>query len=77
MIRLFLSKLFLVIFVFLPIILALLYGIINPKNSFLLGRRWQYKNEVEPSEFALDVHRFFSIVILIVVVGLLILLIIS
>lgn len=72
-----LAKWLLAIFIYLPVILLLMNGIINPKESFLLGRRWQFKNDVEPSEFALDIHRFFSIVFLIVVILLLILLIIS
>lgn len=72
-----LSKWLIIIFFFLPIILALVYGIINPKNSFLLGRRWQFKNKVEPTEFVLDMHKIFCIAMLIVTIIILFLLIIS
>lgn len=58
-----------------PIILALVYGIINPKNSFLLGRRWQFKNKVEPTEFVLDMHKIFCITMLIVIIILFLLII--
>lgn len=71
------TKWFLVIVVLLPTILILLYGIIKPKESFLFGRRWQFKNDVEPSEFTLDMHRLFAIAILIVMFILLEVLIIS
>lgn len=65
-------KWFVIIFFILPIILFLLYGIIKPKESFMLGRRWQFKGEVEPSEFALDMHRIYAIALLIVVIIILI-----
>lgn len=57
-------------------ILLLIHGIIKPKESFMFGKRWQFKNEVEPSEFALDMHRIFGIAILIVMLILLVLLLI-
>ncbi|SHJ30524.1 hypothetical protein SAMN02745176_03117 [Lutispora thermophila DSM 19022] len=73
----YLSKWLIIIFFFPLIIIPLVYGIINPKNSFLLGRRWQFKNEVEPTEFVLDMHKLFCIAMLIVVIIILFLLIIS
>lgn len=46
------------------IIILLLHGIMKPKEGFLFGWRWQFKNDMERSEFALDINRIFSIVVL-------------
>lgn len=44
---------------------VLIYSIINPRKTFMLGRRWQYKNDVEPNEEALFIHRLIPVIILI------------
>ena len=44
----------------------LIYSIVNPRETFMLGRRWQYKNDVEPSNEALFVHRLIPAIILII-----------
>lgn len=72
-----LTKWLLVIVFLLPIILVLIHGIIKPKESFLFGRRWQFKNDMEPSEFALDIHRLFSIAILVIMLIILVTLVLS
>ncbi|SHJ35849.1 hypothetical protein SAMN02745176_03333 [Lutispora thermophila DSM 19022] len=71
------TKLLLITFVFLPIIIALLHGIINPKSSFLLGKIWKIKNEIEPTDFVLDLHKIFCIAMLIIVIIMLFIMIIS
>lgn len=72
-----LTKWLLVIVFLLPIILVLIHGIIKPKESFLFDRRWQFKNDMEPSEFALDIHRLFSIAILVIMLIILVTLVLS
>lgn len=52
-----LTKLFVIIIIWLPAMLFLLYGVIRPEASFMLGRRWQFKDGAEPSEMAVDLHR--------------------
>lgn len=57
-----LGKLFIIIIIWLPAMLLLVHGIIKPEASFMMGRRWQFKNEAEPSEIAVDMHRLRCIV---------------
>jgi hypothetical protein len=70
-------KWLLIIVFIIPTILILVHGIIKPKESFMFGKRWQFKNDVEPSEFALDMHRLFAIASLIVMLIVLVVLIVS
>lgn len=53
----------------LPIIAILIYTIIYPKESLLLGRRSQFKNEnLEPREEAVKNTRIQGIVALVIIV---------
>ena len=51
--------------VILPIIILLIFTIIDPKESFLFGRRWQFNGDVEPSETVLKLNRIIAIIALI------------
>ena len=46
-----------------PVIITLILTIIYPKESLIIGRKWQYKNDyLEPSENAIKYQRIVSIV---------------
>jgi len=51
-----------------PLAIGLIFAIIDPKESFLFGRRWQFKGEVEPSETVLKLNRIISVICLILLV---------
>lgn len=42
----------------------LIYAIINPSKTFMIGRRWQYKNyDLEPSSEVLFIHRAIAVIL--------------
>lgn len=52
-----------------PVIGVVIYSIKEPRDSFLFGRRWMYKNdELEPSEEIIKFNRNASVVALVVIV---------
>ena len=55
--------------VIIPVIGVIVYSIKEPRDSFLFGRRWMYKNEdLEPSEEIIKFNRNASIIALAVIV---------
>ena len=52
-----------------PVIGVVIYSIKEPRDSFLFGRRWMYKNdELEPSEEIVKFNRNASVVALVVII---------
>lgn len=52
-----------------PVIGVVIYSIKEPRDSFLFGRRWMYKNdELEPSEEIIKFNRNASVVALVVII---------
>ena len=61
-----------------PVIGVVIYSIKEPRDSFLFGRRWMYKNdELEPSEEIIKFNRNASVVALVVIIILSIYIILS
>lgn len=60
---------FYIILLAIPFVGIMLYTIFNPKESALLGKKWQFKNEnLEPSEDSVKFNRFAGIIGLTVVI---------
>lgn len=60
---------FITLVLLIPVIGALLFQAINPRESFLWGKRWQFKNEnLEPSDSVIKNGRTMAIIGLIIVV---------
>lgn len=52
-----------------PVIAVVVYSIKEPRDSFLFGRRWMYKNdELEPIEEIIKFNRNTSIVALVSII---------
>lgn len=67
------GTIFICIVLFIPIIIALLYTVIYPRDSALFGKRWQFNNkDLEPSESVIKYNRISGIIGLIIVAFILI-----
>ncbi|WP_462226479.1 hypothetical protein [Alkalibacterium sp.] len=53
------------IFTLIPLYVLSFYSYFYPEESFLLGRRWQYKEEPEISESAITAIKFTSVITMI------------
>lgn len=58
---------FILIVLYLPIVGFLIYSAIHPEETFMIGRKWQFKDGVEPTEEAIAFHKWGSIIALIVI----------
>lgn len=44
----------------------LVYAILKPSKTFMIGRRWQFKNyDLEPSDEVLFIHRALALILLV------------
>ncbi|MFW2502742.1 hypothetical protein CCS79_09230 [Clostridium diolis] len=69
---------FVAIILFIPIACVMLYTIFYPRDSALLGKRWQFKNEnLEPSDEIIKYNRIAGIIGLVVSILMLIFVIIK
>lgn len=60
---------FITIILLIPILVMFLYSAMYPRESFLMGKRWQYKNEnLEPSEEAIKQTRVASTIGIIIII---------
>lgn len=61
------ANIFISVMVYIPIICVLVYIAINPRDTALWGKRWQFKNEnLEPSDEAVKLTRIMSIIMIII-----------
>lgn len=69
---------FVAIILFIPLACVMLYTIFYPRDSALLGKRWQFKNEnLEPSDEIIKYNRIAGIIGLVVSILMLIFVIIK
>lgn len=59
------AELFILIIFLIPIYGLLIYAYIDPKESFLFGRRWMYKEEPEFSEEAINFLKKASLIFMV------------
>ncbi|SFG06014.1 hypothetical protein SAMN05660649_00518 [Desulfotomaculum arcticum] len=61
------AELFIFFTFLIPIYGLLIFGYINPEESFLLGRRWMYKEKPELSEEAIYFYKKASLIGIVVI----------
>lgn len=60
---------FIIIVLLLPVIGIFLYTALYPRESTLIGKRWQFRNQdLEPSDEAIKYNRKASIIALIIII---------
>lgn len=60
---------FITVIILIPILAIFLYDAMYPRESFLTGKRWQYKNEnLEPSDEAIKQTRKSGIIGIIIII---------
>ena len=67
------AELFILIILLMPVYGLLIWGYINPQESYLFGRRWMYKEEPELSEEAIWFHKKASMIAIVVITFILVL----
>jgi len=67
------SEWFILIIFLIPVYGLLIWGYINPEESYFFGRRWMYEEEPELSEEAIWFHKRVSMIIIIVITFILLL----
>lgn len=69
------AQLFILILFSIPIYGFLIYGCIDPEESYLLSKRWMFREEPELSEDAIYFHKRASMIAIVVITFMLVLII--
>lgn len=69
---------FIIIGLLLPVIGIFLYTALYPRESALIGKRWQFRNQdLEPSDEAIKYNRKASIIALIIIIVIIVIVLFS
>ncbi len=67
------ADLFLMIIILIPIYTLLIWAYINPKASYLFGRRWMYKEEPEFTEETIKFFKMSTMIFIVIITFVLVL----